>query len=157
MSVIVSLFLCLMVSAEEIIRDQKIRKREAFLNLSKGSYFISKIMIMFTISAIQMVLFVAVGNSLLSIKGMWFDYWLVLFSVSCFANLLGLNISASFNSAVTIYILIPFLIIPQLLLSGIVVKFDKLNPVDNYGIFSSQTEVPLVGQVMASRWAYEAL
>jgi len=152
MSVIVSLFLGLMVSAEEIIRDQKIRKREAFLNLSKGSYFISKIMIMFTISAIQMVLFVAVGNSLLSIKGMWFDYWLVLFSVSCFANLLGLNISASFNSAVTIYILIPFLIIPQLLLSGIVVKFDKINPT-----LTSQTEVPFVGQVMASRWAFEAL
>jgi ABC-type multidrug transport system ATPase subunit len=152
MSVIVALFLGLMVSAEEIIRDQKIRKREAFLNLSKGSYLISKILIMFTISAIQMALFVAVGNSILDIKGMWGDYWLVLFSVCCFANLLGLNISASFNSAVTIYILIPFLIIPQLLLSGIVVKFDKLNPA-----FASQTEVPFVGQAMASRWAYEAL
>ena len=154
MSVIVALFIGLMTSAEEIIRDQRIRKREAFLSLSKGSYIFSKIMIMFTISAIQMVLFVAVGNSILCIKGMWFDYWLVLFSVSCFANLLGLNISASFNSAVTIYILIPFLIIPQLLLSGIVVKFDKLNPLP---VISSQTEVPMVGQVMASRWAYEAL
>jgi ABC-type multidrug transport system ATPase subunit len=152
MSVIVSLFLGLMVSAEEIIRDQKIRKREAFLNLSKGSYFLSKISIMFTISAIQMFLFVLVGNSILNIKGMWIDYWLILFSVSCFANLLGLNISASFNSAVTIYILIPFLIIPQLLLSGIVVKFDKLNPT-----ITSQTEVPFVGQVMASRWAFEAI
>jgi len=152
MAVIVSLFLGLMVSAEEIIRDQKIRKREAFLNLSKGSYMISKIMIMFTISAIQMALFVAVGNSILCIKGMWFDYWLALFTVSCFANILGLNISASFNSAVTIYILIPFLIIPQLLLSGIVVKFDKLNPT-----ITSQTQVPFVGQVMASRWAFEAL
>jgi len=152
MSVIVALFLGLMVSAEEIIRDQKIRKREAFLNLSKGSYIVSKILIMFTISAIQMALFVAVGNSILGIKGMWLDYWLVLFTVSCFANILGLNISASFNSAVTIYILIPFLIIPQLLLSGIVVHFDKLNPT-----ITSQTEVPFVGQVMASRWAFEAL
>jgi ABC-type multidrug transport system ATPase subunit len=154
MSVIVSLFLGLMVSAEEIIRDQKIRKREAFLNLSKGSYFLSKITIMFTISALQMLLFVLIGNSILHIKGMWVDYWLILFTVSCFANLLGLNISASFNSAVTIYILIPFLIIPQLLLSGIVVKFDKLNPIP---VVSSQTEVPFVGQMMASRWAFEAL
>ncbi|HTB06699.1 MAG TPA: ATP-binding cassette domain-containing protein [Bacteroidia bacterium] len=152
MSVIVSLFLGLMVSAEEIIRDQKIRKREAFLNLSKASYLLSKVTIMFTISAIQMFLFVLVGNSILHIQGMWTDYWLILFSVCCFANLLGLNISASFNSAVTIYILIPFLIIPQLLLSGIVVKFDKLNPT-----VTSQTQVPTVGQVMASRWAFEAL
>ncbi len=152
MSVIVALFLGLMVSAEEIIRDRKIRKRETFLCLSKGSYLISKILIMFTISAVQMILFVLVGNSILNIKGMWLDYWLVLFSVSCFANLLGLNISASFNSAVTVYILIPFLIIPQLLLSGMVVKFNKLNP-----SITSQTRVPLVGQIMASRWAIEAL
>jgi hypothetical protein len=36
--------------------------------------------------------------------------------------MLGLNISSAFNSAVTIYISIPFLIIPQLLLAGVVVK-----------------------------------
>ena len=44
------------------------------------------------------------------------------------ANVLGLNISASFNSAVTIYIIIPILLIPQILLSGVVVQFDQLNP-----------------------------
>lgn len=68
-----------------------------------------------------------------------------------FANILGLNISSAFNSAVTIYILIPFLIIPQLLLAGVVVKFDKLNPT-----LSRQGSVPLSGEVMASRWAFEA-
>ena len=47
MSVVVALFIGLTVSAEEIIRDKKIRKREAFLNLSKGSYLWSKISIMF--------------------------------------------------------------------------------------------------------------
>src|SRR5690606_23169385 len=128
MSVIVALFIGLTVSAEEIIRDRKIRKRESFLNLSKGSYLWSKIMIMFSLSAIQTLSFIIVGNLVLGIKGMFIDYWLVLFTVSCFANTLGLNISSAFNSAVTIYILIPFLIIPQLLLAGVVVKFEKLNP-----------------------------
>jgi hypothetical protein len=47
MSVVVALFIGLTVSAEEIIRDRKIRKRESFLNLSKGSYLWSKIIIMF--------------------------------------------------------------------------------------------------------------
>lgn len=151
-SVIVSLFLGLTVSAEEIIRDQKIIKREKFLNLSRGSYLLSKIGIMFFISAVQALTYVLVGNLVLEIKGMWFEYWLILFSTSCFANLLGLNISASFNSAKVIYIIIPILIIPQLLFSGVIVKFDKLYP-----LFSSQSEVPLIGNVMASRWAYEAL
>ncbi len=152
MSVVVALFIGLTVSAEEIIRDRKIRKRESFLNLSKASYLWSKIIIMFVLSAFQTLTFVLVGNFILGIKGMYADYWLVLFSTSCFANMLGLNISSAFNSAVTIYILIPFLIIPQLLLAGVVVKFDKLNPV-----LAKQGGVPLAGEVMASRWAFEAI
>jgi len=152
MAVVVALFIGLTVSAEEIIRDRKIRKRESFLNLSKGSYLWSKIIIMFVLSAIQTLTFVFVGNSILGIKGMYTDYWLILFTTSCFANILGLNISSAFNSAVTIYILIPFLIIPQLLLAGVVVKFDKLNPT-----LATQGSVPVAGEVMASRWAFEAL
>lgn len=151
-AVVVALFIGLTVAAEEIIKDQKILKRESFLNLSRGSYLFSKITILFIISAIQTLLFVVVGNLILEIKNMWLEYWLILFSTSCFANLLGLNISASFNSAKVIYILIPIMIIPQLLFSGVIVKFDKLNPA-----FSKQDSVPWIGNIMASRWAYEAL
>ena len=97
------------------------------------------------------LLFVMIGNYILDIQGMTLSYWAILFTTSCLANLLGLNISSSFNSAVTIYILIPILLIPQLLLSGVVVRFDKLNPT-----LSSDSTVPLVGELMASRWALEA-
>ncbi len=151
-AVIVALFLGLTVSAEEIIRDRKILERESFLNLSKGSYLFSKIGIMFIISAVQTFLYAVVGNLILEIEGMTISYFLLLFSTSCFANLLGLNISASFNSAKVIYILIPLLIIPQLLFAGVIVKFDKLHPA-----FSEQAEVPWIGNIMASRWAFEAL
>lgn len=151
-SVVVALFLGLSVSAEEIIRDQKIRKRESFLNLSKGGYLLAKIGIQFIISAIQIFLYVSVGNLVLGIHGMTLNYWLILFSAACFANILGLNISASFKNVVTIYILIPFIIIPQILFSGVLVKYHELNP-----IFASKREVPWVGNIMASRWAFEAL
>jgi len=151
-SVIVALFIGLTVSSEEIIRDKKIRKRESFLNLSRGSYLFGKIGIMLGISALQMFLFVIIGNTILEIKGMTFSYWAVLFSTCVFANMLGLNISAGFNSAKVIYILIPIVIIPQLLFSGIIVKFDRLNP-----LFASQSGVPWIGNIMTSRWAYEAI
>lgn len=152
MGVIVALFMGLTVSAEEIIKDKKILKREEFLNLSRGSYLFSKILIMLGISAIQTFSFVLIGNYIFEVQGMFTDYWLMLFSVSCFGNLMGLNISSAFNSAVTIYILIPFLIIPQIILSGVMVKFDNLNPV-----VSNRTKVPVIGEIMASRWAFEAL
>ena len=87
MAVVVALFIGLTVSAEEIIRDRKIRKRESFLNLSKGSYLWSKITIMFVLSAVQTLTFVLVGNSILGIKGMYLDYWMILFTTSCFANI----------------------------------------------------------------------
>lgn len=152
MSLIVALFLALTLSAEEIFRDKKILKRERFLNLNKNSYLISKILILLMISALQSFLFVVVGNSILEIKGMNFYYWMALFSTAAFANLLGLNISASFNSAITIYIIIPLLIIPMMVLSGAMFSFDKLNR--NIG---SVKHVPLIAETMATRWTYEAL
>lgn len=151
MSVIVALFMGLTVSAEEIIRDRKILKREAFLHLSRSSYIFSKISILFILSAIQTLTFVLVGNYILEIKGTFLNHWFILFGTACFANLLGLNISSGFDSAVTIYILIPLLLIPQLILSGVVVRFDKLNPA-----IGNTATVPVVGDLMASRWAFEA-
>ncbi len=152
MSVVVSLFLGMMVSAEEIIRDRRILKREAFLNLSRFSYLNSKIILLFTLSAIQAFLYVVVGNWIMGIHGMTLSYWLILFATSCCANLIGLNISSGLNSVVAIYILIPFIIVPQLLLSGTVVPFDYLNP-----SIASRKHVPLVGNMMTSRWTFEAL
>lgn len=151
-AVIVALFFGLTVSSEEIIRDRKIITRESFLNLSRRSYLLSKVLVMFAISAVQTLTFVLVGNAILGLEGMHMYYWLVLFSASCFANVLGLNISDTFNSAKVIYIIVPVLIIPQLLFSGVIVKFDKLHPA-----ISSQAAVPFIGNIMASRWAYEAL
>ncbi len=152
MSVIVAIFMGLTVSAEEIIKDRKILKREAFLNLSWNSYLLSKIGVQFLISAIQAASFVAVGNSIFGICGMWFEYWLVLFSCWATSNMMGLLISDSFKTVVTIYILIPFLVIPQIILSGIIVKYDKLNPT-----ISSPVSIPVYGEIIAARWGYEAL
>lgn len=151
MSVVVSLFFGLTMSAEEIFRDRKILKREEFLHLSRTSYLLSKVVVMFAFSAIQTFLFILIGNTILGIPLTELRYWLILFSCSCFANMLGLNISSSFDSAVTIYILIPLLVIPQLLLSGVVISFDKFNPKVGKPI-----GVPVIGEVMASRWAFEA-
>jgi ABC-type multidrug transport system ATPase subunit len=151
-TVVVALFMGLTISSEEIIKDKKILKREKYLNLNKNSYLFSKVGLMFLISAIQTASYVLIGNSILEIQGMFWPYWIILFSTACFANVLGLNISATFNSAKVIYILIPILIIPQLLFSGVIVRFDRLHK-----SMVIEGEVSWVGNAMASRWAYEAL
>ena len=152
MSVVVALFIGLTISAEEIFKDRKIRKREEFLNLSRGAYFASKISLLFILSAIQVLSFVAIGHFILEINDLSLSTWAILFSTACFANLLGLNLSAGLDSAVAIYVLIPLMLVPQLLLSGVIVDFNKMH----YSL-ASYDRTPFIGDVMVSRWSYEAL
>jgi ABC transport system ATP-binding/permease protein len=51
-----------------------------------------------------------------------------------------------------VYVLIPLLLIPQMILSGLLFSFDKLN-----NFISTKGKVPVVADMMASRWAYEAM
>jgi ABC transport system ATP-binding/permease protein len=152
MAVIVALFIGLTVSAEEIFKDRKILEREKFLNLSRLSYLISKINFLFTLSAIQTLSFILVASLILHVKGMLFQQWIILFSTACFGNMLGLNISAGMKSAVSIYILIPLILVPQLLLGGAMIKFDEL-----HWSMSRKIYVPVAGDIMVTRWAYEAI
>ncbi|MBN1952051.1 MAG: ATP-binding cassette domain-containing protein [Bacteroidales bacterium] len=152
MAGIVALFLGLMVSAEEIIRDRKILERESFLNLSRFSYYNSKLLFLFFLSAIQTALFVWIGNSILEIRGMFLYYWVMLLSVALVANIIGLNISSAMKTVVSIYILIPLLLVPQIILGGAMISFDKLN-----SKLTHPEYVPIVGDLMVSRWSYEAL
>lgn len=152
MGLIVALFIGLMVSAEEIFKDRKILKREKYLNLSRGSYLLSKVFILLVLSAIQTITFVLIANSILDLRGLNLEYWLILFSTSVCANLIGLNISATFNSAVTVYIVIPLLMIPMMILSGAMFSFEKLNRA-----VGSFNRVPGIAELMPTKWGYEAL
>lgn len=153
MAVIVATFIGLSISAEELIKDRTLLKRERFLQLSRGSYLTSKIFYLMCISAIQTLLFILVGNTLMGIGSELFGtWWLTLWTTAFLANLTGLVLSQTMNSVVAIYIAIPILLIPQILLCGVVVKFDDLSRAA-----ANRNVVPIVGELIPSRWAFEAL
>jgi ABC-type multidrug transport system ATPase subunit len=152
MCVVGAIFFGLTASAQEIIKDRKLLQREKFLNLSRNSYLLSKVFVMFIVSAIQSLSFILVGNSILEIDYLTPQFFAIMFSASVCANLIGLNISSALNSEVAIYILIPLILVPQLLFSGVVVRFDKLHKA-----LSTTSHVPIIADAMVSRWAYEAL
>lgn len=152
MGIVVALFMGLTVSAEEIFKDRKILEREKYLNISRLSYLISKVNFLFILSAIQTLIFVVVSSVILEIDGMLWQFWLILFTTACFGNMVGLNISAGMRSVISIYILIPLILVPQLLLGGAMIRFDDLHK-----SISKKIYVPIVGDVMATRWAYEAM
>ena len=151
MAVIVATFTGMSGSAEEIIKDRALLKREQFLHLSYGSYIWSKIVYMAFVSLIQTLLFIVVGNAIMELHGLFSTWWLILFMTALLANLTGLLLSQCLNSVVAIYISIPMLLIPQILLCGLVVSFSDLTPKSTTG------NVPIVGDLIPSRWSYEAL
>lgn len=153
MAILVALLVGLTISAEEIYKDQKILKREKFLKLSRFSYLISKIVILFSISLIQSLLLCVVGNLILGVPGNFLPLYIMVFSVFCSANVIGLILSSTFNSPVTIYIIIPLIIIPQMLLGGAMFRFSKINSF--FG--GSNHSVPPISTCMVSRWAYEGI
>ena len=151
-SVIVALFLGLTVSAEEIFRDRNTLEREAFLFLSRPAYINSKLVLLFSLSALQTFIFVVVGNSILQVKGMILPYWVILFSISAFGNMIGLVLSSSLDSIIAIYILIPLIMVPEILFSGTMIPYDDLNE-----HLTNKKYTPFIGDLMTTRWAYEAL
>jgi len=152
MSVVVALFLGLTVSAEEIFRDRKILEREKYLNISRSSYLYSKINFLFGLSAVQTLMYVIIAQQILDVQGMMWRHWLILFTTSCFGNMVGLNISAGMRSVISIYILIPLVLVPQLLLGGAMIRFDDLHHSLTHKVY-----VPVLGDVMTTRWSYEAI
>lgn len=151
MAIIVVTFLGMSGSAEEIIKDRPLLKREKFLGLSNGSYVWSKILFMALVSFVQCVLFIAVGNSVMEVRCLFGVWLMILFCTEMLAALAGLLLSQCFKSVVAIYITIPILLIPQILLCGLVVKFPDLAP------NSHTANVPVIGEIIPSRWAFEAL
>ena len=103
------------------------------------------------VSLLQTLLFIVIGNYIMGIEGMFGVWWLILFVTALLSSLMGLLLSQCLNSVVAIYISIPILLIPQILLCGLVVSFSDLTPKSTTG------NVPLVGDVIPTRWAYEAL
>lgn len=152
MSVIVAMFVGLIVSAEEIFRDKKLFVRERFLNLNKCGYYASKLSFLFILSFIQTGVYVLLSSLILKLSCNITIFWLIMFLTAFLANTIGLMVSKWLKSLVAIYIAIPLLLVPQILLSGVVVNYDKLHP-----WVSSEKYVPLIGDVMPTRWAYEAL
>jgi ABC-type multidrug transport system ATPase subunit len=151
-SVIVALFLGLSVSAEEIFRDKALLRRERFLQLKWRHYIHAKMAVVAVVSAVHAMLFAGVSHLILEIPAFFWKHVAVLFAVSFFGNMLGLVISTTFNSVKVIYITIPILVIPQIIFGGAIVRFERFHPA-----LTHADAVPWFGNMMASRWGFEAL
>ncbi|MCC6881057.1 MAG: ATP-binding cassette domain-containing protein, partial [Verrucomicrobiales bacterium] len=170
LSLVIALFLGLTNSAEEIIRDRALLERERNHGIGVASYIMSKVIALGFFAFIQCVIYVAIGDAVLSIRSMfWHDlFW--MFSTSMVGIGTGLFISSLVSTPKTAVNIIPLIMIPNIILGGALIKYDEMNRgvdiLQNLSVWldpgeeskdESKLKVPLICEIMPLRWSYEAL
>jgi len=149
-SFLLSVFMGLILSVNEIYREKNIIHKEAYLNISYFSYINSKITYLFIINLVQSFLFTLISNAILQIKGMMAMHWLIFFSCQSFGMLLGLILSGTHKIIENFYLRsMPLILIFQLLFGGGFITFDSYP--------GNKINTPLLSDFMVTRWAYEAM
>lgn len=172
LALVVAMFLGLTNSVDDIIRDRPVLMRERNLKVRIGYYVIGKGLTLTLFAIVQCAMFTAIGNSLLSVRGM---FWVLFFAMVLTAVggiAIGLIISALVPEGKTAVNIIPAVLIPQIILGGALIKYEEMNK-DLDFVYSiqqwfskhpesanaprSDLQVPLICEFMPMRWSYEAL
>jgi ABC-type multidrug transport system ATPase subunit len=172
LGLVVAMFLGLTNSADDIIRDRVVLQRERNLNIRLGYYIAAKTITLALFAVLQCVFFVAIGNAILEIRGMF--WWHLGYTVATALSgvAIGLVISSLVGDAKTAANIVPLVLIPQIILGGALIKYEEMNKnldfvyainrwiSQNPGTEKprqSELEVPWVCEFMPMRWSYEAL
>ncbi len=172
LSLVVSMFLGLTNSADEIIRDRPMLNRERNHNLRVGYYIIGKLLALSTFSLIQCVIYLLIGNAVLELREMFLVHlgWMFLTSVT--GVCIGLLVSTLVHDIRTALNIIPLLLIPQIILGGALIKYEEMNRNLDF-VYSirrwvekgeaggsaeaSKLKVPFICHFMPLRWSYESV
>ena len=173
-ALLVSLFLALMNSVDDIIRDRVVLHRERNLDVRLGSYVAAKFGTLVLFSAVQCALFILVGNQVLEIRGMFWPYFFFMLITAASGTSLGLLISSLVADSKTAANFVPLVLIPQLIFGGALIKYEDMNK-DLDAIYSikrwifthpeaagrprddEKLTVPLISRFIATHYSYEAL
>ncbi|MBU1612078.1 MAG: ATP-binding cassette domain-containing protein, partial [Proteobacteria bacterium] len=154
-AVIVTVFLSMTSSVVEIISDSALFMRERMLNMTNRTYLASKVLVLMPFALAQNILFVLLGFAFMEVRELYVQhiaYLTVLsyagISAALFlSSLPGLSARAAQN-------LVPLVLVPQIILGGALIAYEKMNKsltiVEN-------NPIPEICQFMPSRWAYEGI
>ena len=175
-SLLVAMFLALMNSVDDIIRDRAILHRERNLDVRLPYYVFAKFATLAAFSAVQCALFVLVGNKVLEIRGMFWEYFFYMFITAASGTSLGLLISSLAADGKTAANVVPLVLIPQLIFGGALIKYEDMNKdLDMIYTFKrwltqhpeaesaagtrddSALRIPVISRFVATHYSYEAL
>lgn len=151
-SIVFHFFYGFMISDRESRLDSNLIEHHLPKNISYFSYINAKITWFFPISLISSFLYTWIAITILNISGLLIQFWLVLFSISCLGNILGVLLYNLGKSFFKTYLLFGVYLAFCLVFSGSLVRFDQLPK-----YLSNDQYVPFLAELSPVRWAYEAL
>jgi ABC-type multidrug transport system ATPase subunit/uncharacterized tellurite resistance protein B-like protein/ABC-type multidrug transport system permease subunit len=154
LAVIISTFLAITNSIDEIIKDAAILLRERMLNIGNISYYASKFITLIVFSVVQNFLFIAFAFPVLQIRELFLPYLLFLTLVSIVGVTVGLLVSALPNlSSKAAFNIIPLILIPQIIFGGALIPYSEMDHLK----LVEEREIPEVCQLIPARWAFEGI
>ena len=172
MTLVVGMFLGLTNSADDIVRDQVLLQRERNHDVRCVYYVLAKTGALAVFAAAQCGVYLLIGNAVLEIRDMFWDYFLWMLLSALTGVVLGLLISSLVRNSKTAINIIPLILIPQIILGGALIKYEEMNrnldlahnlrrwlrgddgrPLDP----PNKLEVPFLCEFMPLRWSYEAI
>jgi ABC-type multidrug transport system permease subunit len=135
-------------AAREICKERAIYLRERMVNLRIESYVLSKIAILTLLSLIQITVLLVLVDWLSpgGIEGDLVIMFFVLMLISLSGTTLGLLISSAVDNPDRAITLVPVVLMPQILFSGV------LNPLEQMGTWSK-----FISSFMTVRWSVSLL
>jgi hypothetical protein len=173
-ALLLALFLGLVNSVTDIIRDRVMLHRERNLDVRLPYYIAAKMGTLALFCGVQCAIFTLVGNHILEIRGMFWPYFFWLFVTSVSGASLGLLISSLVTDSMNSILFVPLVLIPQLIFSGALIKYSDMNrdldvrytfmrwfkehPEDLSDLRKdAQLQIPLISRLVATHYSYEAL
>jgi ABC transport system ATP-binding/permease protein len=174
LGLLVVMFLSLTNSADDIIRDRPVLQRERNLDVRLPYYIFAKMSSLSIFALAQCILFVLIGNYILEIRGMFWTHLALMFMTAVGSLALGLLVSSFVSDAKTAANIVPLVLIPQILMSGALIKYEDMNrnlslvysltrwfhehpTKDRSRKMDSKLQVPFVCQFIPMRWSYEEM
>ncbi len=113
-------------AARELVRERAIFRQEQFFNLRPSAYFLSKLLILTVIGWLQVLILLLAVWWVCQPPGAATAYLPTLLALAFAGATLGLFISAVASSESVAVALIPIAVIPQIILSGAIVKLTGI-------------------------------
>ena len=133
-------------SVKEIVKNDKYYIKDRHSSLNLASYVLSIFIVVSLITILENLLFVAVLDIFVRLPISFLDLFMYSSLISILGIGLGLLISAISDNSDKALISLPLVLIPQLILSGVLVEFDKMSSIARY-----------IADFTPLRWSFEYL